>query len=455
MLLPRPFAFKQDWRPLRRSVESQARGCTTRRGRPGGARVRARSPDTLTRVPLLTPCLRRSFASGAWLRFGCTMKKPHYSYPILDDPDILVILRELGMNASETDLINPTPQTVHMFYCHFLDILMNVTREDLIQPQFTSTLEHPELHEDSIPMATFLRSWCVRLRRYACSRRLLGRGARLARRSRCMTVCIMPCRDLRPAPPPSGSRARSHKLMRTVGITDFTIKDVLYPERARLRRNFSAVINFAKFREDRMERYQQFTNESAGFVAQKAHLEAENNKLLAEIRAINAQRAAEEPRVAELEAQNAQYVVEISTLNQQQAQMKEVAQGLKHNWQEIGDQNSETKYSLLSAKQELESLRAQIVPSPEKLKQVRLGMRWRVGRTRGSRARHSSESFARTPATLAAPLPRAGADEPGRVDQAREGEHWRAAREAAQAGAQIRVDLARGARRQQGAAARG
>ncbi|KAJ1625477.1 Nuf2 family-domain-containing protein [Pavlovales sp. CCMP2436] len=248
-----------------------------------------------------------------------TMKK-HYSFPILEEADILLCLRELGVNVSEADLVNPTPQVVHSIFCHFIDILMNVTRDDLMQAQFTSTLEHPELHEDSIPMSTFLRS--------------------------------------------------CHKLLRTVGISDFTLKDVLYPERARLRRNFSAVINFAKFREDRMERYQDFTNESEGFILQKAALEAENNKLIAEIRAINAQRASEEPRVAELEAENSQLVAHIAELNQQQAGMKEVAQSLKHKWQEIGDQISETKYTLLSAKQENDSLRAQIVPSPEKLKQA-------------------------------------------------------------------------------------
>lgn len=244
--------------------------------------------------------------------------KKQFSFPILDDADILSCLREMKVNVMESDLVNPTPQVVHSIYCHFLDLLMYVTREDMMQPQFTSTLEHPELHEDSIPMVTFLRS--------------------------------------------------CHKLMRTVGISDFSVKDVLYPERARLKRNFSAVINFAKFREDRTERYQDFTNESEGFVSQKQQLEAENNRLLAEIRAINAQRASEEPRVIEIEAENSQLAAQIAELNQQQAGMKEVAQGLKHKWQEIGEQISETKYTLLSAKQENDSLRAEIVPSPEKLK---------------------------------------------------------------------------------------
>lgn len=215
--------------------------------------------------------------------------------------------------------------------------------------------------------------------------------------------------------------------MRTVGIADFTIKDVLYPERARLRRNFSAVINFAKFREDRMERYQEFTTEADGFITQKAALEAENNKLLAEIRAINAQRASEEPRVAELEAENASLGSAISELNGQQAGMKEVAQGLKHKWQEIGDQISETKYTLLSARQENDSLRAQIVPSPEKLKQVRARDRsWgtarcaqpHTGPPRSSPWAHRARPRLLPPPCRRVRTHRAGPLQPRRVDRA-------------------------------------
>lgn len=50
--------------------------------------------------------------------------------------------------------------------------------------------------------------------------------------------------------------------------------------------------------------------------------------------------------------------------------MNQDAHQLKQKWQEVGDQISEAKYKLLNARQEQESLRGQIVPSPEKLKQV-------------------------------------------------------------------------------------
>jgi kinetochore protein Nuf2 len=375
--------------------------------------------------------------------------KKHYSFPILDDADILLCLRELQVPVQENDLVNPTPQVVHLIYCNFLDILMNVTREDLSQPAFTSTLEHPELHEDSIPMVTFIKSWYDA---QLCGV-IFARSSRRASdaSSHCAYDRFARQRALLPLSCDVAA-ARSHQLMMTVGISDFTIKDVLYPERARLRRNFSAVINFAKFREDRMERYQEFTAESDGYIAQKANLETENNKLLAEIRAINAQRASEEPRVAELEAENAQLAAQIGALNQQQAGMKEVAQSLKAKWQEIGDQISETKYTLLSAKQENDSLRNQIVPSPEKLKQAR-GARGASALRARRCAQPPCGANANPFASARLHRPCAGVEQPRRVDRAREGEHQQVPRQATPPHAHRRDARARRARREKGAAA--
>ena len=49
----------------------------------------------------------------------------------------------------------------------------------------------------------------------------------------------------------NGLSFTSQKLMTKVGVEDFSLRDVLKPESPRVRRIFSAVINFAKFREER------------------------------------------------------------------------------------------------------------------------------------------------------------------------------------------------------------
>lgn len=52
---------------------------------------------------------------------------------------------------------------------------------------------------------------------------------------------------------------RSFSLMRTVGVADFNIGDINTPEYKRTRRNLSGLINFAKFREERIAKYTEET----------------------------------------------------------------------------------------------------------------------------------------------------------------------------------------------------
>jgi len=50
--------------------------------------------------------------------------------------------------------------------------------------------------------------------------------------------------------------------MHTVGITDFNMKDITKPATERLRKILSAVINFAKFREEQLSEFEKFTSET-------------------------------------------------------------------------------------------------------------------------------------------------------------------------------------------------
>jgi kinetochore protein Nuf2 len=48
------------------------------------------------------------------------------------------------------------------------------------------------------------------------------------------------------------------RLMAASGLHDFSLKDIQKPEYKRLLRIFSAVINFAKFREEKVVAYDEF-----------------------------------------------------------------------------------------------------------------------------------------------------------------------------------------------------
>ncbi|EIE22059.1 hypothetical protein COCSUDRAFT_9178, partial [Coccomyxa subellipsoidea C-169] len=126
-----------------------------------------------------------------------------YSFPILADHELLPCMKEMDLQLSAATLAKPTPEVVRPIYESVITTLMGITREEQQQPVFMAidALEFPELHDESIPYMTFVRN---------CA-----------------------------------------KLLSSAGVRDFNMQDLCKPDSGRLRRNLSAIINFAKFREEK------------------------------------------------------------------------------------------------------------------------------------------------------------------------------------------------------------
>jgi len=244
-----------------------------------------------------------------------------YSYPLLHSEEILTVLRELTIDATTDDLLNPTPQKVHVVFSQLVELLLNQKQEDTAQPQFKGIdmLEYPELHEESVPAMGFI------------------------------TAC--------------------QKLMNTVGVKDFTMIDLIKPESKRLRRHISAVINFAKFREERLVHGVELTQEVDTLAAKKQQAEDENERLVNELRAATAVRDQEAPEEQRLKEENESLATTVQEAFNQQTAVHEDSLRLKQQLEQVKDRLAEAKYQVLNAKEELEQLRAQIVPDPKKLKQ--------------------------------------------------------------------------------------
>ena len=131
----------------------------------------------------------------------------------------------------------------------------------------------------------------------------------------------------------------SHKLLATSGISDFTLKDITAPEAKRLRRNLSAVINFAKFREDRQPGYVEFTQETDSLAQQKAKLEEDNEKLLMAYTDAKRQREQEEPELKRLTADNERRGEIVRGLFNRQTEVHNACQSLKAQLHGVSDQS--------------------------------------------------------------------------------------------------------------------
>lgn len=130
-----------------------------------------------------------------------------YSFPILENDELLPCLEEMEIPLSAADLAKPTYEIVRPLFENVLTTLTGITREELNQPVFTAidAFEFPELHDESVPCLNFFRQ--------------LGR------------------------------------LLSNTGVRDFNLRDVYKPETQRLRRHLSAIVNFAKFREEKLVAY--------------------------------------------------------------------------------------------------------------------------------------------------------------------------------------------------------
>ncbi|KAJ3011739.1 UNVERIFIED_CONTAM: kinetochore-associated Ndc80 complex subunit nuf2 [Siphonaria sp. JEL0065] len=136
-------------------------------------------------------------------------------------------MSDLQIPLSLEDLEKPSPIRVVALEA-FTDILMGVSRDQFAQPNFRvlEILDNPELHQ-----TTF-------------------------------------------------------KLVSEVGISDFSIRDLISPNPCHLRKILSGIINFAKFREERLSVFEQCTQQSEEFVRQKALLIEKNQEIAERVNTI-------------------------------------------------------------------------------------------------------------------------------------------------------------------------
>ncbi|KAK9816471.1 hypothetical protein WJX72_000700 [[Myrmecia] bisecta] len=242
-----------------------------------------------------------------------------YSFPILSDQELLPCLKEMELPCSAAQLAKPTYEVVRPLYESMVTTLMGITREELQQPVFQAivALEFPELHDESIPAVAFTKN--------------LG------------------------------------KLMAAAGVKDFTMQDLYKPDAQRLRRNLSAIINFAKFREEKLVPYTEMQEATEGILAERQDLEDLNRQLMSELRRLQAERASEEPDVARLEADIHEVYTENQQLNKQQATLNSEVRAMKQQTNVLADEAADLKFKLANARQEGDQLRSLIVESPEKL----------------------------------------------------------------------------------------
>ena len=246
----------------------------------------------------------------------------NYSFPMLKGNEILQCMHELGIRLSEEELTTPEKfkPEIRRAFTNLIELCTGITRDEMCQPAFVglSALNYPELHEDSIPELAFLRACC--------------------------------------------------KMMSICGIHDFGLGDVTRPNAKRLRRQLSGVINFAKFREERLQVYGELNAQREGVLDNLRRIQEERSSLEGQHAALARQMKQENAKVESVEEECRLIEADIGKLNKQQAALRQETGDLKKTGNELKDKNATLALAIQESYAEEKKFASQIVQSPERVK---------------------------------------------------------------------------------------
>ena len=219
------------------------------------------------------------------------------------------------MPLAEADLKEPekNKDSIRKAMVHLIELCTGITREDMSQPAFAglSSLNYPELHEDSIPELAFLR---------ACT-----------------------------------------KMMAICGIPDFGIRDITNPNHKRLRRQLSGIINFAKFREERLQMYGELNMQREGVMDKLRQVQEDNGSLNGQLEQLRQQSAGEVKIIEEVEKECGEIEGKIGTLNKEQAAIRHESGELKKQANDLKDRNATISIAIQEGEADEKRLGGQIV----------------------------------------------------------------------------------------------
>jgi kinetochore protein Nuf2 len=208
--------------------------------------------------------------------------RPLYSFPELKSIEILQCMADLNIPLAENELLKPTAPIVQKIYESFTEIFMGCSREQYVVNESSmeiTSLEYSEIYLDSISLVKFFK--------------IIAR------------------------------------LMFEVGIEDFGMKDLIKPDPTRFRIILSAIINFAKFREEQLGIYEGLTKRTEEILAEKENLLNKFQDLTNKLAAWRRQRQDEEPQYLKIKESNNQLIQELKDLKKEQSNLTTNIEELK------------------------------------------------------------------------------------------------------------------------------
>lgn len=249
------------------------------------------------------------------------MSSPNYSFPAMKLNDILTCLSQMGVQITAADIKNPSQYNYMPLFELSLALVAGVQRESFKQPAFhlLNLLPNIELHEESLSEAQ-------------------------------TALAIL-------------------KLLRTMGIGDVTMYDIHEPQYPRIKRILSGIINFIKYREEKLDTYTQeqenYDNNLAMAKDTSDHLE-HVKQVVSEKR--NYHEANVLPMLNDLKSEIDKLEKQIGSFNMEHNEARESIKQKKAQIKELSEAHQRDSAACTTLETETTTLNSQHLRSPERVK---------------------------------------------------------------------------------------
>ncbi|WFD33058.1 kinetochore-associated Ndc80 complex subunit nuf2 [Malassezia sp. CBS 17886] len=243
------------------------------------------------------------------------------SFPAVRTEELVAVLHEMGIVVTAEDVSKPQSSMVQKVYVAFLDTLAGTVPEMLERRRAAvcARLEHPEMYEDSAAWLLFFRE--------------------------------------------------VQAMMDAATVQDFHMQDLTRPNAKRFKRHMSALVNFFRFRADRLAEFDELVVETEELENRRLELDEGTEQTRAAIGALVAQRQAEEPEVRRLRAENLAYSDRLLQLKKEQGKLLAEVDALKAEKADAVQKQTDVQYQLQIVGAELSKLQARIVTHPDEIRQ--------------------------------------------------------------------------------------
>lgn len=275
---------------------------------------------------------------------------PQDPFPLLDFKEISVCLQSCDFTANEELIVKPTSQYVRTLLEQLLESFMGLSVES-IDNISESLLRGPGVHANGLEENN---------RHDNDSQNDDDDDNDIAQSSRLIILY----------------KAAS-KLFEVCGIRDFTLMDIMRPEPHRMRRLLSAIVNYARFREENSGECERLVMVSETNIERLKQAQAENTRLSNQIedlkRRIESTQTEDGRRKATLKqinSYNAKLESELKKLKKSQEVLTLEHAKYKEEKKRLIEKLEDHNYLIMESNKELEKLKSYVLLNPEILTKV-------------------------------------------------------------------------------------